>query len=85
MCRVVPQGREHEWLKAQGGKQGKKKMSDFKIVACATLKNCDIVYSEDNRTLKHPIARQAYGIVAVRRHRRPPSLYSYEDLKRSYF
>lgn len=72
--------------KAQGGRQGQKKMmNDFKIVACATLKGCDLVFSDDNKTMKHAIAQKAYGVVALRQNLRPPSIYSYEILKRRFF
>ena len=32
-----------------GGNVGKRRIfNDFKIVACATIKNCDIIASDDN-------------------------------------
>lgn len=71
--------------KSNDGKQGKKKMlNDFKIVACAALKGCDIVCSDDNRTLKHFVAVNAYRLVNLSRKLRTPTFYSYDELKRTY-
>ena len=67
-----------------GGHVGKKKiLSDFKIVACATLHDCDIIVSNDNRTMRSPKALQAYGAVALFHGRRAPNFMSYSDLKRA--
>ena len=72
--------------KANGGKQGRKRIiADFKIVACASILGCDIIYSEDERTLKHAAARAAYEIVDSKKNLRPPYLLSYSTLKRRYF
>ena len=72
--------------KANGGRQGRKKMlNDFKIVACAALNGFDLIVSEDEKTLKHPIARKAYDIVHVKKDLRTPSFYSYDVLKRRFF
>ena len=71
--------------KALGGKQGQKKMmTDFKIVACASLTNCDIVFSDDEKTLKHRIARRAFELVNLKQNRRTPTFFSYSDLKRRF-
>ncbi len=72
--------------KAKGGvKKINKIKNDFKIVAYASLKNCDLVFSDDEKTLKHNIALQAYRIVNLKRRIRTPTFYTYKDLKRSYF
>ena len=68
-----------------GGGVGKKKIfNDFKIVACATLKNFDLIVSDDERTMKSPRAVQAYKIVNIKINRRTPTFYSYKNLKRRY-
>jgi len=72
--------------KRNGGVQGQRRMmNDFKIVACASILGCDIIYSDDERTLKHPIARKAYEDVNSKRGLRPPYLSSYQTLKGRYF
>jgi hypothetical protein len=71
--------------KAEGGRQGKKKMlNDFKIVACASLKRFDLIFTEDRKTLQHPLAVKVYRIVNLRRNLRTPQFYSYRDLRSRY-
>ena len=71
--------------KARGGRQGQKKMmKDFKIVACASLTACDLVFSDDEKTLKHRIARRAFEIVNLEKNQRTPTFLSYSDLKRRF-
>src|SRR5947208_16566795 len=42
-----------ERYKANGGKQGKRRiMNDFKIVACASLKRFDFIFTEDRKTMQ---------------------------------
>ena len=38
-------------------------MNDFKIVACASLYNFDLIFSDDEKTLKNPIAINSYKII----------------------
>ena len=72
--------------KERGGRQGKKKMTnDFLIVACASLIDCDLVFSDDEKTLKHTIARQAYDFVNLKHNIRSPIFHSYTNLKGRYF
>jgi len=72
--------------KANGGVQGQKKiLNDFKIVACATILNCDLVVSNDKRTLLHPIAVNAYKHANIRINKRTPTFFTYQDLKKRYF
>ena len=72
--------------KALGGKQGQKKMlPDFRIVACDSILGCDIIYSDDEKTLKNPKARKAYERVSSKQGYRPPLLLSYKTLKYRYF
>jgi hypothetical protein len=71
--------------KANGGvKKQKKILNDFKIVACSTLLNCDIVASEDKKTMLHPIAIKSYKNVNMRIGR-TPTFFTYTDLKRKYY
>ena len=69
---------------ARGTQRKQKIINDFKIVACASLKGCDIVCSDDNKTLKHHIAVNAYRMVNLRHKLRTPTFYSYDELKRVY-
>lgn len=72
--------------KANGGNQGQKKMiNDLKIVACASKLGCDLVFSNDQRTLKHPIAKKAYEIINLKKGYRTPWFHSYYILKKRYF
>ena len=71
--------------KSNKGTQGQKKIfNDFKIVSCATILNCDLVISEDRKTLLHPIAIQAYKDINIKISRRTPTFYNYKDLKKKY-
>ncbi|MBS3077541.1 hypothetical protein J4233_04690 [Candidatus Pacearchaeota archaeon] len=58
--------------------------NDFKIVACASLYNFDLIFSDDEKTLKHPRAINAYKIINLRKKIRTPTFYTYKDLKRSF-
>lgn len=74
-----------EEYKNHGGHQGRNAfMNDMMIVACATLAQCDIVVSDDQRTLGHPIARSAYATVNLKQALRTPSFLTYSDLKKRY-
>lgn len=46
-----------------GGIGGEKFANDLLIVACASLKQVDVVVSEDKSSLLNPYARKAYDIV----------------------
>ena len=71
--------------RAMGGRQGQKKMmNDFKIVACATLINCDLVVFDDMKTLLHSIAVNSYKAVNLNIDRRTPTFYTYRDLKQRF-
>lgn len=75
-----------EIYKVNNGVQGQKKIiSDFKIVACATILGCDLVITEDQRTMLNPIAIKAYRYVNLKINKRTPTFYRYEDLKKKYF
>ena len=77
----------NEYLKIYrelGGHRGAQDIiKDFKIVAYASIKNCDIVFSDDEKTLKHPTAVAAYKIINLRKNLRTPSFYTYATLKKS--
>ena len=74
-----------EVYKTNMGVQGQKKiMNDFKIVACATILNCDLVVTEDQRTLLNPIAVKAYRQVNLKINKRMPTFFRYPELKRKY-
>ena len=67
----------------QGGNLGQKAIiTDFKISACAALKRIDILYSEDNRSLKSMHALAAYNIVNLRHNLRTPNFIGYSTLKK---
>ena len=71
--------------KEQGGNQGKEKMlNDLKIVARASLYKCDLLFTEDKRTMQHPSAQKAYGLVNVREGLRTPTFHGYNELKQRY-
>ena len=71
--------------KNNGGNVGKKKiLNDFKIVACASIKNCDLLFSDDERTLKSKNSLEAYKTVNLRRNYRTPTFYNLTDLKKRY-
>ena len=63
---------------------GKRKIiNDFKIVACASIKKMDIVYSEDKHSLKSVYATKAYDIVNFKLNLRTPNLIDYNTLKKA--
>ena len=71
--------------KRLGGNVAKRRiLNDFKIVACATVKGCDVIASEDRRTMQNPKALNAYAIVAMKfGYGRAPGFMSYSGLKRA--
>lgn len=72
-----------EYKKMNGIKKITDIIKDFKIVAFASLKNCDLVFSNDERTMKNPIAKESYKIVNLRKNIRTPTFFNYEGLKKS--
>jgi len=73
-----------EYRKNGGGVGKKKIFNDFKIVACVTLKNFDLVVSDDERTMKSNKAIESYKTVNLKINRRTPTFHSYKDLRRRY-
>ena len=74
----------NEYINNGGGKGKKSIVTDFKIVACASIKNCDLIFSDDCATMKCKNALNAYRIVNLRFNYRTPTFYSYSDLKKRY-
>ena len=71
--------------KRNKGGQGKSKiLNDFMIVACASIKSCDLVFSDDGKTLKSKNSLKAYKDVNLKEGYRTPTFYSYKDLKKKY-
>jgi len=73
-----------EYKKFGGRKQWTRIKNDFKIIAYASIKNCDLVFSNDEKTLKNSASLKSYRMVNLNRKLRTPTFYKYEDLKRSY-
>lgn len=73
-----------EYKSISGVKNLSKIIKDFKIVAYASLKNCDIIFSNDEKTMKHNLSTQAYKVVNLRKNLRTPTFYTYQNLKRSF-
>ncbi len=73
-----------EYKNNRGVKSLNKIINDFKIVAYASIKNCDLIFSEDRKTMTHPISLKIYRNVNLKRQIRTPTFYSYNDLKRSF-
>lgn len=72
------------YRKFGGAKSQKEMLKDFKIVACASITNCDIIYSDDEHTMKSEKAMKAYKIVNQTRKHRMPQFLSYYNLKKTY-
>ena len=71
------------------GKSNEKILNDFRIVASAALWGLDVVYSEDNNTMRSPQAMKAYAIVSSLKGIKVPEFKSYaefiKELKRLLF
>lgn len=68
----------------RGGNVGRKRiLTDFRIMACAALHGCDVVVTDDQRTMKGTKAVAAYRAVTLAQNLRPPSFLSYRALKES--
>ena len=66
----------------QGGEFSREEMiSDFLIVACASVKDIPIVVSEDNATLANEFARKAYASVNKNKGITLPSFIRYNEFK----
>ena len=58
--------------------------NDLKIVACASIKGFDIIYSNDNKSMKNNIELKSYHEVNIKYNYRTPSFYNYNDLRKKY-
>jgi hypothetical protein len=68
--------------KEVGGGDGKKEMyNDFLLVASASLKEMDIVISNDESTLKSNCALKAYYLVNTLKKIRVPQFINYKEFK----
>ena len=70
-----------QYLIAGGSLSKEKLWNDFLIVACASVKEINIVVSEDNATLASEIAKIAYKSVNFKRKIRIPDFIGYEKFK----
>ncbi|MBC8501105.1 MAG: hypothetical protein ISS25_03000 [Nanoarchaeota archaeon] len=57
---------------------------DFMIVACASIKGLDVVYSADNKTLLSKSAVKSYNHINLKENYRTPNLLKYIDLLTKY-
>lgn len=56
-------------------------MNDFLIIACASLKNLDVVVSHDTKTMFHELAIKAYTSVNKINNLKLPEFIGYEKFK----
>lgn len=80
----LAQGYFKEYKRFGGVQRQTKIISDFKIIASATLLNCDIVFSDDKRTMQNPAACEAYKNINLQKDLRTPIFYSYQNLKKRF-
>ena len=71
-----------EFKRNKGIQRWQKIKNDFIIVASATLKNLDVVASEDNKTMLSKKATDSYQIVNGKHFLRTPTFISYENFKK---
>ncbi len=70
-----------EFKRNRGIQNWQKIKNDFLIVACAALKNLDIVVSEDNKTMLSKKAVDSYQVVNGRLLLRTPTFIGYKNFK----
>ncbi len=71
--------------KILGGAVGKSEiLNDFKIIACASMCNLDIVVSEDFRTMFSASAKKSYEIVNAIYGFRAPKFIDFKELLKSF-
>lgn len=72
----------YETYRKLGGAKGKKELwNDFRLVASASLKNMNIVVSEDEATMQAEYSTQAYTLVNNARKLLCPQFINYEKFK----
>ncbi len=57
--------------------------TDFIIIACASLNNIDLVFSEDKKSMLGKYCIDAYKTINLQKNIRTPAFYTYKQLKRS--
>ena len=69
-------------FRKSGGTSPKQKIiNDFKIIACASIYDIDVVVSEDAKTMLGPLSKKAYGIVNAANRLRTPVFWKYPRFK----
>ncbi len=76
----------YDEYKRLGGMRSKNNnfMNDLKIVACASAKNFNLIYSEDKNSMWNSFSVQVYKNVNLKYNYRTPTFYSYSELKKKY-
>ena len=57
---------------------------DFMIVACASFNAIDVVYSDDQKTMRGKVALKAYHHINIKENLRVPYFLKYEDLLKKF-
>lgn len=66
-----------------GGRKKKEELlNDFLIVATATLKELDIIISEDRRTMADSLSLRAYRLVNVIERKRTPNFICFDEFRK---
>jgi len=73
-----------EYNKLKGGYSYDSIINDFKIIACASLHNLDIVVSHDTKSMLGQKAIKAYETVNKSYQIRTPELIEYQKFKETY-
>ena len=66
----------------KGKAQKEEIIADFKIVACASIHNIDVLVSDDNKTLLSPESKKAYNSVNNINNLRTPNFMGFEEFKK---
>ena len=64
-----------------GTRPEQKIINDFKIIACASIYDMDVVISEDAKTMLGPLSTKAYSIVNKDNKFRTPTFWKYSKFK----
>ncbi len=59
-------------------------MNDLRIVACASIKSFNLVFSDDGKSMHKPLAMKTYESINLKFNYRTPTFYKYKDLKKKY-
>ena len=75
----------NEYKKNEGvHKKDNNFMNDLRIIACASAKNFNLIFSDDKRSMHNEIAKNAYNEINLKYNLRTPTFHTYKDLKRKY-